>query len=322
MKLNIILSLLVSGLLLATACKKQHVEEETDTTEANVLVDGNYDLQPELTTIQWTGSKVIGSHTGTIQLSEGSFSVDGNAISGGSFNLDATTIVNTDLEDAEDAEKLAVHLKSVDFFDAENYPYVSFEIISVKSAEDAEVAAEDAEVAAEDAEVAAEDAEVAAEDAEVSAEESAEDAEVSAEESAEDAEVSAEESAEDAEVAAEDAEVVEEIVNTEYIVTGTLTIKGISNEITFPATITSQNDTVNLTAAITFDRTLFDMKFHSGLEEWGDNAINDEITLQVSALAIRNPDTQEIVDEGEIVEETEEFDEGEIIEETEEFENE
>ena len=82
--------------------------------------------------ITWTGSKPTGSHSGTFKLKEGSFSVDNNNVTGGSFVIDINSLNNQDLAaDAENKGKLEGHLKSPDFFDVAKYPTAKFEITSV-----------------------------------------------------------------------------------------------------------------------------------------------------------------------------------------------
>jgi polyisoprenoid-binding protein YceI len=70
-------------------------------------------------------------------------------------------------------------------------------------------------------------------------------------------------------------------------VTGNLTIKGITNPVTFPAIINLKNGIVTAVADITVDRTKFDIRYRSSnfFQDLGDKAIYDdfEITLNVSA---------------------------------------
>lgn len=83
-------------------------------------------------TITWTGSKPTGAHSGTFKLAEGSFAVNNNQLTGGSFVIDMNTLNNIDLAaDADTKGKLEGHLKSPDFFDVAKYPTAKFEIISV-----------------------------------------------------------------------------------------------------------------------------------------------------------------------------------------------
>jgi polyisoprenoid-binding protein YceI len=69
----------------------------------------------------------------------------------------------------------------------------------------------------------------------------------------------------------------------QYAVQGKLTIKGITNEIDFPATIQIANNQISAKAKILVDRTKFDIKFRSGnfFENLGDKAIEDIFELNV-----------------------------------------
>jgi polyisoprenoid-binding protein YceI len=73
----------------------------------------------------------------------------------------------------------------------------------------------------------------------------------------------------------------------DYDVTGNLTIKGITNEITFPAMIKLDNKTMVTVAKILVNRTKFDIKYGSAsfFETIGDKAINDEFELDVNVVA-------------------------------------
>jgi polyisoprenoid-binding protein YceI len=73
-------------------------------------------------------------------------------------------------------------------------------------------------------------------------------------------------------------------------VTGKLTIKGISNVVTFPATYTVAGNTLTAVAkGVKVDRTKFNMKFGSKsfFENIGDKAIDDEFTLNITLVATR-----------------------------------
>lgn len=72
-----------------------------------------------------------------------------------------------------------------------------------------------------------------------------------------------------------------------YNITGKLTIKGITNEITFPATVTIQPKTLTATAKILVNRTKFNIKYGSGsfFDNLGDKAINDDFELNIDLVA-------------------------------------
>ncbi len=77
--------------------------------------------------ITWTGKKVTGKHTGTIELKEGHFEMEGENIVGGHFVIDMTTITVTDLT-GEYKGKLEGHLNSDDFFGSNNFPTATLDV--------------------------------------------------------------------------------------------------------------------------------------------------------------------------------------------------
>lgn len=73
-----------------------------------------------------------------------------------------------------------------------------------------------------------------------------------------------------------------------YDVTGKLTIKGITNEITFPALIKMDATKMVTVAKIMVNRTKFDIKYGSKsfIEGIGDKAIDDEFELSINVVAL------------------------------------
>ncbi|MDQ3048383.1 MAG: YceI family protein [Bacteroidota bacterium] len=73
----------------------------------------------------------------------------------------------------------------------------------------------------------------------------------------------------------------------DYDVTGKLTIKGITNEVTFPAMIKMDGKTFVTVAKITVDRTKYDIKYGSAsfFQGIGDKAISDNFELNVNVVA-------------------------------------
>ena len=81
-------------------------------------------------TVTWTGKKVTGSHTGTINISEGSIINKDGRFHGGTFTIDMTSITNSDL-DGNMKGKLEGHLKSDDFFGVEAHPTATLTITDI-----------------------------------------------------------------------------------------------------------------------------------------------------------------------------------------------
>jgi polyisoprenoid-binding protein YceI len=69
--------------------------------------------------------------------------------------------------------------------------------------------------------------------------------------------------------------------------TGDLTIKGITNEITFPATVQAKDNKLEANAQIVVDRSKFDVRYGSGsfFENLGNKMIYDDFTLDVKIVA-------------------------------------
>lgn len=72
-----------------------------------------------------------------------------------------------------------------------------------------------------------------------------------------------------------------------YKVVADLTIKAITKEIKFPATVEISNGTVTAQADITVDRSEFDVRYGSGsfFDDLGDKVIYDDFNLAVTAVA-------------------------------------
>jgi polyisoprenoid-binding protein YceI len=76
--------------------------------------------------ITWLGKKITGEHTGTIDLSSGEFTINNDMITKANFQIDMTSLKNTDMTDEEYRTKLEGHLKSDDFFGVDKFPKASF----------------------------------------------------------------------------------------------------------------------------------------------------------------------------------------------------
>jgi polyisoprenoid-binding protein YceI len=82
----------------------------------------SFTVDTKKSTLKWTGKKVTGEHYGFIKLKSGNFEIKNNKIVKGTFEIDMTTISNTDIKSDEHQAKLVGHLKSDDFFGVEKHP--------------------------------------------------------------------------------------------------------------------------------------------------------------------------------------------------------
>ncbi len=170
----------------------------------------NYAIDTKSTTAAWVGRKVTGEHAGGITISKGNITSDGKSITGGTFEIDMTSITCTDLTDKEWNGKLVGHLKADDFFGTDKFPTATFELTkaTLKSGND-------------------------------------------------------------------------------YDVTGKLTIKGITNEIAFPAMIKMDEKTFVTIAKIVVDRTKYGIKYGSAsfFDGLGDKALSNDFDININVVA-------------------------------------
>jgi polyisoprenoid-binding protein YceI len=76
---------------------------------------------------------------------------------------------------------------------------------------------------------------------------------------------------------------VEAKSDIEYNITGNLTVKGKTNPITFPVKLRSERNNLLAEATMTFDRSLYDVKFgsQSFYENLGDKLVYDDIDIAI-----------------------------------------
>ncbi len=72
-----------------------------------------------------------------------------------------------------------------------------------------------------------------------------------------------------------------------YDITGNMTIKGITNAVTFPATVKMNGNTIMADGKATLDRTKYDIRYGSKsfFENIGDKAIYDDFTVEMKIVA-------------------------------------
>ncbi|WP_026896899.1 YceI family protein [Daejeonella oryzae] len=170
----------------------------------NPVKTETFTVDTQRSSIDWIGRKVTGQHVGKINISSGELLLSGNAVKGGSFIMDMTSITS-------DNERLTGHLKTDDFFSVQKNATSKFVITKVKSA---------------------------------------------------------------------GADRVD--------VTGDLTIKGITESITFPASVKKQgNAVVAVAKGIKVNRAKYDIRYGSKsfFNDIGDKAIDDEFELAINLVA-------------------------------------
>jgi polyisoprenoid-binding protein YceI len=74
-----------------------------------------------------------------------------------------------------------------------------------------------------------------------------------------------------------------------YTVKGTLTIKGITKPVQFPATVSQDGNRLTMEATASLDRTLWDIRYGSGkfFENLGDKLIDDMFTVRFTAVGVQ-----------------------------------
>ncbi len=192
---------------------KQTTATQNTTSTTNVPAGTKKTVDPTSSELFWEGKKVTGKHNGTVKIKAGDVYVDNDKITGGSFDIDFTTINVLDLKDAEMNAKLVSHLKSDDFFSAGSHPVGKFVISSVEPMTDDK--------------------------------------------------------------------------GNNMKINGSLTIKGITNPVSFPAKVSVAEGKLNAAANFKIDRTLWDIKFRSGkfYENLGDNLISDDFQIKLNLVA-------------------------------------
>jgi len=140
MKLTINLFVIVAAFLAFTSCKNDKaIEVKTSEPEAvaSTANGTSYSVDNSASKVMWTGTKPVGSHTGTVNVSNGTLTVKDDNITAGNFTLDMTSITSTDLK-GDSKAGLEAHLKGQrkpgeedDFFNVAKYPTAKFEITKV-----------------------------------------------------------------------------------------------------------------------------------------------------------------------------------------------
>ncbi len=89
----------------------------TTVTAVTAAAQEKFTANKEKTTLSWLGEKVVGQHTGTLDIKSGQLTWLDNRIASAEFVIDMTSIRSD-----ENLDRLVGHLKSDDFFGVENHP--------------------------------------------------------------------------------------------------------------------------------------------------------------------------------------------------------
>jgi len=221
MKKSILSTFVIATFLMAVVgCKDDKNKAETSeakdaaTAQAEAM---EFKVDTSASTIEWQGSKPTGEHTGTIRLSEGTFSANDSIIESGNFVIDMQSIEVTDLE-GDDKKDLEAHLmgtvegKEGDFFNATKYPEATFEVTEITEKDG------------------------------------------------------------------------------QKMLSGNLTIKEESKNISFPVSIDQSGDSIEITSEeFSIDRTNWNVNFGSKsvFDGLGDNFVSDDITLKINLKATK-----------------------------------
>jgi polyisoprenoid-binding protein YceI len=81
----------------------------------------HFKIQKSSSTVNWTGKKVLGLHTGSINIADGFIEITDNLIKSGEIQIDMASIVITDIEDKKTHDDFLAHLKNDDFFAVDTF---------------------------------------------------------------------------------------------------------------------------------------------------------------------------------------------------------
>lgn len=164
-----------------------------------------FQIQKSSSTVNWTGKKVLGLHTGSINVESGFVELTDGLIKSGEIKIDMTSIVITDIEDKKTHNDFLAHLQNHEFFSVDKFKTAKLEITGSTQNE-----------------------------------------------------------------------------NNNFTVSGNLTIKDITQPVSFSAKVEVFTDYLHTMGEIVIDRTLYNIRYGSGkfIANLGDKLIYDDFILQ------------------------------------------
>jgi polyisoprenoid-binding protein YceI len=95
-----------------------------------------FQIQKASSTVNWTGKKVLGLHTGTINIESGFLELTHGNITNGEIIIDMTSIIITDIEDHKTNSDFLAHLQDDDFFSVNTFNTAKLVVTSAVQQED------------------------------------------------------------------------------------------------------------------------------------------------------------------------------------------
>lgn len=168
-----------------------------------------FKVQTSSSTVNWTGKKVLGLHTGNINIARGSIDIEDSLIKGGEIEIDMTSITITDIDDPKTHNDFLAHLQHEDFFAVDKFRSASLTITGSEKSE-----------------------------------------------------------------------------SNRLKITGNLTIKDISQPVSFTASVEVFTDYLHSLGEMVIDRTAYNIRYGSGkfLQNLGDKLIYDDFILQFKLI--------------------------------------
>ena len=104
----------------------------TPVAEDPATLDGTLAVDTAESRVGWTGRNLLNRHWGEIAIESGSLNFAGGKLSGGSIVLDLKQITASDLAGSDLHDVLIAHLQNDDFFDVENHPKATLDILKAE----------------------------------------------------------------------------------------------------------------------------------------------------------------------------------------------
>lgn len=129
---SFLITALIFAAFLITSCSKSGEQETQHQAKAEPTATSTVDLNRAA--VVYTASKITGDeHTGTLKLKSQSLTVENGKLTGGSLEVDMTSIVNLDIDSEKWNKKFVDHMHSDEFFNTAKFPVAKMEITKVEA---------------------------------------------------------------------------------------------------------------------------------------------------------------------------------------------